>query len=109
MLAKNWLQNKGCSSLYYSWDDIAVERAYRKKVVFESPARSLDISDPGLSLAEIHKQRNHWRDILKAVYDGFGDEFRFLITGSARVDLFRRSGDSLLALQSVPYVSSEHK
>lgn len=104
MLAKYWLQNKDCSSLYYNWDDIAVRQAYRKDSrFFESPARSLGISDPWIVFDEIHK-RNHWRDILKAVYDGFGAEFRFLITGSARLDLFRRSGDSLLGRYSLFHI-----
>lgn len=101
MLARNWLQKKGCSSLYYNWDDITVRQAYRANSrFFESPARSLGSGEPWIVFDEIHK-RNHWRDILKAVYDVFGAEFRFLITGSARPDLFRRSGDSLLGRYSL--------
>jgi len=96
VLARNWLKTEGCSTLYFNWDDIAVRQAYRKDSrFFESPARSLGIGDPWIVFDEIHK-RNNWRDILKGIYDVFGNEFRFLITGSARLDLFRRSGDSLL-------------
>lgn len=96
MLARNWLKAKDCSSLYYNWDDIAVRQAYRTDSrFFESSARSLGIRDPWMVFDEIHK-RNHWRDILKGVYDVFNNDFHFLITGSARLDLFRRSGDSLL-------------
>jgi predicted AAA+ superfamily ATPase len=96
VLARNWLKTKGCPSLYFNWDDIAVRQAFRTDSrFFESPARSLGIGDPWIVFDEIHK-RNHWRDILKGAYDLFGSEFRFLITGSARLDLFRRSGDSLL-------------
>ena len=54
----------------------------------------MDIRDPWIAFDEIHK-RNQWRDILKGAYDIFGEEFRFLITGSARLDLFRKAGDSL--------------
>lgn len=57
---------------------------------FESEARTSGIKDPWIVFDEIHK-RTKWRDILKGVYD-----FRFLVTGSALLDLFRRSGDSLI-------------
>lgn len=96
MLAKNWLGKKGSSTLYFNWDDPSTRRAYlADSRFFESPARSLGISDPWVVFDEIHK-RTRWRDILKGAYDLFGKEFRFLITGSARLDLFRRSGDSLV-------------
>ncbi len=95
MLAKNWLEKKGCSSLYFNWDDISTRQAFvNNSRFFESPARSLGIRDPWIVFDEIHK-RSRWRDILKGAYDVFGEEFRFLVTGSARLDLFRRSGDSL--------------
>ena len=95
-LAKQWLRKKQCSGLYFNWDDITTRRAYLSdNRFFESPARSLGIRDPWIVFDEIHK-RNRWRDILKGAYDLFGEEFRFLITGSAKLDLFRRSGDSLV-------------
>lgn len=95
-LAKHWLRKRGCGSLYFNWDDISTRQAYlADSRFFESPARLLGIQDPWIVFDEIHK-RNYWRDILKGAYDLFGDEFRFLITGSARLDLFRRSGDSLV-------------
>ena len=96
LLAKNWLGKKGSPPLYFNWDDPPTRRAYlADSRFFESPARSLGISDPWVVFDEIHK-RSRWRDILKGAYDLFGKEFRFLITGSARLDLFRRSGDSLV-------------
>jgi len=95
-LARHWLAKKDCSSLYFNWDDIATRQAYLKdNRFFESPARSLEVHDPWIVFDEIHK-RQRWRDVLKGVYDLFGEEFRFLVTGSARLDLFRRSGDSLV-------------
>ncbi len=100
-LAKNWLGRKGCSSLYFNWDDVSTRKAYAtNNRFFESPARSLGIRDPWIVFDEIHK-RNRWRDILKGTYDVFGDEFQFLITGSARLDIFRRSGDSLVGRYSL--------
>jgi len=96
MLAQRWLEKRRCQDLYFNWDDVSTRRAYlADSRFFESSARSLGVRDPWIVFDEIHK-RNNWRDILKGVYDVFRDEFRFLITGSARLDLFPRSDDSLV-------------
>ena len=96
MLAKQWLKKQDCSALYYNWDDISTRQAYvGDNRFFESAARTLGRQDPWIVFDEIHK-RPRWRDILKGAYDLFGEAFRFLITGSARLDLFRRSGDALI-------------
>jgi hypothetical protein len=43
---------------------------------------------------EIHKYRK-WRNYLKGLYDQWKDKKKILITGSARLDLYRFGGDSL--------------
>jgi uncharacterized protein len=111
MLACHWLEKKECSSLYFNWDDIKTRQFYLSDSrFFESSARTLGLPDPWIVFDEIHK-RNHWRDILKGAYDLFSKEFRFLITGSARLDLFRRSGDSLVGRYNLfhmfPFTISE--
>jgi len=45
-------------------------------------------------LDELHKWRG-WKRWLKGEYDKHRDTLRFLVTGSARMDLYRRGGDSL--------------
>jgi predicted AAA+ superfamily ATPase len=45
-------------------------------------------------LDEIHKHRG-WRNLLKGLWDGRRAGQRILVTGSARLDLVRRAGDSL--------------
>ena len=45
-------------------------------------------------LDEIHKFAR-WRNLLKGFYDTYKSSVSFLITGSARLDLYRRGGDSL--------------
>ena len=50
--------------------------------------------EPLLVLDEIHKYRS-WRNYLKGLYDAAPGERRILVTGSARLDLYRRGGDSL--------------
>ena len=43
---------------------------------------------------EIHKYRS-WRNFLKGIYDGRPKGQKILVTGSARLDFYRYSGDSL--------------
>lgn len=44
---------------------------------------------------EIHKYKN-WKNYLKGEYDKYKDRFKILVTGSARLDIYRKGGDSLL-------------
>ena len=45
-------------------------------------------------LDEIHKYRQ-WRNLVKGLYDKNKSRFQFLVTGSAKLDYYRRGGDSL--------------
>jgi hypothetical protein len=75
----------GASGAYLNWDVAADrERILRN----EMPPGRLWILD------EIHKYRR-WRNYLKGLYDGRPRGQRILITGSARLDLYRFGGDSL--------------
>jgi predicted AAA+ superfamily ATPase len=47
-----------------------------------------------ICLDEFHKY-SRWKDYLKGVYDKHKDQLNFLITGSARLDIYQQSGDSL--------------
>lgn len=77
---------------HFNWDDLAVRQAYRN-----NPQFFIESIKPGSLIVfdEIHK-RPRWKDILKWILDTHGKNFTFLITGSARLDTFRRSGDSLV-------------
>lgn len=44
---------------------------------------------------EIHKYRD-WKNYLKGLYDTRKTQFAILVTGSARLDLYQKGGDSLL-------------
>lgn len=46
-------------------------------------------------LDEIHKYPK-WKNWLKGIYDKQKSQHNFLVTGSARLDVYRRGGDSLL-------------
>ena len=54
-----------------------------------------------LVLDELHKYRR-WRTFLKGLFDRYADQLRFIVTGSSRMDLYRRGGDSLMG-RFLPY------
>lgn len=75
----------GARAAYLNWD-IAEHRG--RILRGELPPGRLWIFD------EIHKYRR-WRDWLKGLYDGRPAGQRILVTGSARLELYRFGGDSL--------------
>jgi len=81
-------------SHYFNYD-IPSNKALllEKPTFFEEVDRKKDHS-PLIILDEIHKYRD-WKNYLKGIYDGYSDTFRFLVTGSGRLDLSRKKGDSL--------------
>jgi len=46
-------------------------------------------------LDELHKFRR-WKSLLKGFYDLHSEEIRLIVTGSSRLDVYRRGGDSLM-------------
>lgn len=71
---------------YINWDDISIRSAILKG---ELPAKQKYIV-----LDEIHKFAR-WRNLVKGFYDTKKSEISFIITGSARLDYYRKGGDSL--------------
>lgn len=71
---------------YLNWDDLAHRRRLLRA---EFPARQrLLVFD------EIHKYAG-WRNLLKGYYDTHRSHVAILVTGSARLDYYRKGGDSL--------------
>ena len=83
-LARAFLESQ--DDLYYNWD----RREDRKAILAGRwPAvRSTVVLD------ELHKY-SRWKNWIKGEYDTHGRSVRFLITGSARLDIYRKGGDSL--------------
>lgn len=50
---------------------------------------------PVCTLDELHKF-GRWKGLLKGLFDTYGDQARFIVTGSARLDVFKAGGDSLM-------------
>ena len=75
---------------YFNWDSRRVRLNYQKDPDFISSVKS-----KWICFDEIHK-RPKWKDILKGIYDDHKKRFKFVVTGSARLETFRKSGDSLV-------------
>lgn len=82
-LAKSLLDARG---EYLNWD-ITKDRKIIRQLAWPKDA-SLVVLD------ELHKAPK-WKNLLKGVVDEFGNEPPLLVTGSARLDAFRRGGDAL--------------
>jgi len=72
---------------YLNWDS----REDRKKII----AGSFEADSELLIFDEIHKYKQ-WKNYLKGIYDKNKEKFAILATGSARLDVYRRGGDSLM-------------
>ena len=74
------------SAQMLNWDVLADRRVILSQSWF--PDTKLLVFD------ELHKMKE-WRPWLKGVYDGRAREQAILVTGSARLDVFRQAGESL--------------
>ena len=93
--ARHQLKKLKQDDLYFNWDDPFVRREYNRNPHFLKSKIAQYGIKPLIAFDEIHKHKN-WKDILKGLYDLHQNEARFIITGSARLDYFRKSGDSLI-------------
>ena len=81
-------------SLYFNYDIPANKaRILTNPTFFEEVDRKKG-NLPLIILDEIYKYID-WKNYLKGIYDGYADEFRFLVTGSGRLELSRKKGDAL--------------
>ena len=51
--------------------------------------------EPLIIFDEIHKKKG-WQSFVKGIWDTWKNTQRFMVTGSARLDIFRKGGDSML-------------
>jgi hypothetical protein len=71
---------------YFNWDDPRAAARLRRLEL--PPGQAL------LVLDEIHKYAR-WRNLVKGIYDTEKSRRRIVVTGSARLDDYRKGGDSL--------------
>lgn len=72
---------------YLNWDDVRSRGDIKNAI--------LPANEPLIIFDEIHKYKN-WRNLIKGIYDTQRSNHKFIVTGSARLDHYRKGGDSLL-------------
>lgn len=72
---------------YLNWDNEESRRIIQK-IAWPK-------EEPLIVLDEIHKRKG-WQSFVKGVWDTWKNTQRFMVTGSARLDVFRKGGDSLM-------------
>jgi len=88
-VGKTYLSKEISSRLggkYYSWDLSVVGGTLLEKGF---------LNDRLVVLDELHKY-DHWKNFIKGIYDKYHESLKVIVTGSARLDIYRRGGDSLM-------------
>lgn len=89
---------RSVADYYLNWD-----KAEDRRVILEGPdaiARTLDLARlraalPVLVLDELHKYAK-WKHFLKGFFDVYEKQLKIAVTGSSRLDVYRRGSDSLM-------------
>ena len=79
---------------YLSWDILSHRSRLIENPTFFEEIERKDESTPLVVFDEIHKYKD-WKNYLKGIYDQFRNEYQFLISGSGRLDIYQKGGDSL--------------
>ena len=85
-------------SAYLSWDILEDQRNIVRGPTTVANSLELDrarAKSPVLVFDELHKYPK-WKAFLKGFFDGYGDKAKVIVTGSSRLDIFRKGGDSLM-------------
>jgi len=85
-LAKDLIGGQFKETAYFNWDN---KEQRRQLMSGRWPAAAQLVI-----LDEIHKFKG-WKRFIKGQYDTLKDKHRILVTGSARLDIYRKGGDSL--------------
>jgi len=80
------------SGLYRNWDDVVFRRQWVKNPSAIVPAPGKHA--PLIVLDELHKAKG-WKQALKGVYDTLAQPADILVTGSARLSVYKKGSDSL--------------
>ena len=89
---------RSVAGAYLNWDN-----ADDRRIILSGPsklANKLQLehlrAQPIVAvLDELHKHAK-WKPLLKGFFDTYGDRVRLIVTGSSRLDVFHRGGDSLM-------------
>jgi len=91
-LAKIMLKKRG-KGIYNNWDDVEFRRIWTKNPSSIIPKKSKHA--PIVIFDEIHKAKL-WKRTLKGIYDTLEQPLDIIVTGSARLNVYKKGSDSLL-------------
>jgi len=83
---------------YTNWDNLDDREqilAGPAKLVERLALNRLSKTTPVALFDELHKYPR-WKQFLKGFFDTYADQVRIIVTGSSRLDMYRRVGDSLM-------------
>lgn len=83
---------------YLNWDNTDHRRIIQggpNRVAREIGLDRLSERPQRIVFDELHKHPR-WKTFLKGFFDTYGEDVQVLVTGSSRLDVFRRGGDSLM-------------
>ncbi len=96
-VGKTWVC-KSIAEAYFNWDNTDDRRTLLRGPAALAQILGVDrlrTNPPIIVLDELHKYAK-WKTLLKGFFDTYGERARLLVTGSSRLDIFRRGGDSLM-------------
>ncbi len=82
------------NNYYFNWDIAEHRTLFFSNPSFFEGIRRKDSSTPMIIFDEIHKYKD-WKNYLKGIYDQFHESYKFLVSGSGRLDIYQKGGDSL--------------
>jgi hypothetical protein len=89
---------RGLGTAYLNWDNSDDRRVVLRGPKDVAQHVGLDVLRERLPVVvfdELHKY-SKWKGFLKGFYDVYGTRARIIVTGSSRLDIARRGGDSLM-------------
>lgn len=91
------------NSLYFNWDIIDNKRNLIENPSFYEEVHRRDNTIPLIIFDELHKYSN-WKNYLKSVYDRDKGNYQFVVSGSGRLNMYQKGGDSLAGRYFIFYL-----
>ena len=95
-LSKTLLQQN--PGIYLNWDNpddrLLIVGNYTN-IFKKLPSPTLDNPKPLIIFDEIHKYKD-WKNHIKGFYDNYKDRVNIIVTGSSKLDVYKKGGDSLM-------------
>ncbi|MCT4635302.1 MAG: ATP-binding protein [Rickettsiales bacterium] len=96
-IAQNAIQSSKYSK-YLNWDNIDSRKIIlsgNQSIVENLPIATIPNVKPFIIFDELHKYKN-WKTLLKGFVDEYKLTSHIIVTGSAKLDVYRKGGDSLM-------------